>query len=51
MMSWSDVMSHLEGILLVVMCVIFIGITAWAYSPGMRKRMDDSAQIPLRDDH
>ncbi len=49
-MSWADVMTHLQGILLVMTVVIFWGIAAWTYSPRNRKRMDDSAQIPMRDD-
>ncbi len=49
-MSWSELMSHFEGVLLVLMMVIFIGIAVWAYAPRNRKRMDDSAQIPMRDE-
>ncbi len=36
--------------LLVLMVVIFCAIVAWTYAPRRRKRMDDSANIPLRDD-
>jgi len=50
-MSWSEIMTHIEGVLLVLMIVIFCGIALWAYSPKLRQRMDDSAQIPLREDH
>ena len=49
-MSWSDVATHFEGLLLVLMIVIFLGIAVWAYSPHARKRMDESANIPMRDD-
>lgn len=49
-MSWSDVMTHFEGVLLILMWVIFCAIAVWAYSPASRKRMDESAQIPLRED-
>jgi len=49
-MAWSEAISHVEGVLLVLMVIIFCAIAVWAYSPGMRKRMDDSAQIPMRDD-
>ncbi len=49
-MSWSDVTSHFEGVLLVLMFIIFCGIAVWAYSPHARKRMDESAHIPMHDD-
>jgi cbb3-type cytochrome oxidase subunit 3 len=49
-MSGGDLLSHFQGILLVVMMVIFCAIALWAYSPKNRKQMDDSAQIPFRDD-
>lgn len=49
-MNGSDIINHLQGILLALTVVIFWGIAAWAYSPKAKKRMDDSAQIPLRDD-
>ena len=49
-MDWSTIISHAQGVLLVLMIVIFIAITAWAYSPKSRQRMDDSANIPMRDE-
>jgi len=49
-MSFGDLMPHIQGVLLVLTVVIFCGIAAWAYSPKSRKQMDDSAQIPMRDD-
>lgn len=49
-MSWTDVITHLQGIMLVLTVVIFGGIAFWAYSPKSREHMDKSAQIPLRDD-
>ena len=49
-MNWMDIISHLQGILLVLTVLIFVGIAFWAYSPKSRRTMDDNAQIPLRDD-
>jgi len=49
-MNGAEFLSHLQGVLLVLTVVIFCGIALWAYSPKRRKQMDDSAQIPLRDD-
>ena len=49
-MTGADFVTHLQGILLGLTVFIFLVIAAWAYSPKTRKHMDDSAQIPLRDD-
>ncbi len=49
-MSWDQISSHLQGILLILSIVIFWAIAGWAYSPKSKKNMDDSAQIPMRDD-
>lgn len=50
-MDWMEFVTHLQGVLLILTVVIFVAIAAWAYSPKSRRVMDDSAQIPLRDDH
>jgi cytochrome c oxidase cbb3-type subunit IV len=32
------------------MMLIFIGIIAWAFWPGSKRRLERHAEIPLRDD-
>jgi cbb3-type cytochrome oxidase subunit 3 len=49
-MDWLGLTERLEMPLFLLMIVLFCAIVAWAYAPHQRKRMDDSAQIPLRDD-
>jgi cytochrome c oxidase cbb3-type subunit IV len=49
-MTLFDLLPHVQGVLLVLTVVIFLGIAWWAYSPKNRKQMDDDAQIPMRDD-
>ena len=50
-MDWLGLIDRLHAPLSVLMLVIFCAIVAWAYAPRRRAQMDDSAQIPLRDDH
>jgi cbb3-type cytochrome oxidase subunit 3 len=49
-MHWLDLIEQLHAPLSVLMLAIFCAIVAWAYAPRQRAAMDDSAQIPLRDD-
>lgn len=49
-MHWLDLIERLHAPLSVLMFAIFCAIVAWAYAPRRRAEMDDSAQIPLRDD-
>jgi cbb3-type cytochrome oxidase subunit 3 len=49
-MYWLTLAQRLETPLSVAMLVLFCAIVAWAYAPRRRKRMDDDARIPLRDD-
>jgi cbb3-type cytochrome oxidase subunit 3 len=49
-MDPTSFIDRLHTPLLVLMLVIFCAILAWTYAPRQRQRMDDSAQIPLRDD-
>lgn len=30
--------------------VLFVGVVFWAYRPKNRKKFEDAAQIPLKDD-
>lgn len=43
-------MSDLHALLTVVFFVIFVGIVALTYSKGQKSKLDEAAQIPLRDD-
>jgi cbb3-type cytochrome oxidase subunit 3 len=49
-MDFLAVIQHLHAPLSVLMLLIFCAIVAWAYAPRRRAQLDDSAQIPLRDD-
>jgi cbb3-type cytochrome oxidase subunit 3 len=50
-MDWLGLIGRLHAPLSVLILVIFCAIVAWAYAPRRRRQMDDSARIPLRDDH
>ena len=43
-------MATFHAIWTVVLFVVFIGIIAWAWSSKRKKRFDEAAQLPLRDD-
>jgi cbb3-type cytochrome oxidase subunit 3 len=49
-MDFLAFIQHLHAPLSVLMVLIFCAIVAWAYAPRRRRQLDDSAQIPLRDD-
>jgi len=40
----------LRELWVVWMMILFFGIVFWAYRPKNKKRFDDAAQIPLKDD-
>jgi cbb3-type cytochrome oxidase subunit 3 len=50
-MPWFDIAMLLRPVLLVLMALIMLGIVGWAYWPSRRARLEESALIPLRDDH
>ncbi len=35
----------------VLLVVVFVGIVVWVYRPKNRKRFEDTAKIPLKDDN
>lgn len=35
---------------LVFLVALFVGVVAFAFRPGTRKKYDEAAKIPLRDD-
>jgi len=39
-----------EQLWVVWLLLLFAGIIVWVYLPRNRKKMDDAASIPLRDD-
>jgi len=43
-------MSLFHSIWTVMLFVIFIGIVAWAWSRRQKKRFDDAANIPFKDE-
>jgi len=43
-------MSDLHAALTVLFFLVFVGIVAYTFSKGQKTKMDDAAQIPLRDD-
>jgi len=43
-------MSLFHSIWTLVLFVIFIGIVVWAFSRRQKKRFDDAANIPLKDE-
>ena len=49
-MLWHDIYMAVNGVALVLMMIVFIGIVAWAYSPKRRDSLQAHADIPLRDD-
>jgi cbb3-type cytochrome oxidase subunit 3 len=49
-MDWQQLIDRLHAPLALVMLALFCAIVAWTYAPARRRRMDESARIPLRDD-
>lgn len=49
-MDWQALIQSLHAPLSVLMLVIFVALAWWTYSPKRREQMNDSAQIPLRDE-
>lgn len=50
-MDWIALIERLHSPLSVLMLALFCAIVLWTYAPRRRRQMDDSARIPLRDDH
>ncbi|SEM09292.1 CcoQ/FixQ family Cbb3-type cytochrome c oxidase assembly chaperone [Halomonas caseinilytica] len=40
----------LNGIIIILLIVAFIGLTIWAYSKGRRAEFDEAARLPFADD-
>ena len=49
-MNVMNFYTQVAPILMVVVVLIFIGVTAWAYWPKHRARFERDGRIPLRDD-
>ncbi|MFZ9244989.1 MAG: cbb3-type cytochrome oxidase subunit 3 [Burkholderiaceae bacterium] len=43
-------MTDLHAALTVLFFLVFVGIVAYTYSKGQKSKMDEAAQIPLKDD-
>ena len=46
MLSWSFV----NGVFVVILLVLFLGITIWAWSPKRKKTYQKMAALPLEED-
>jgi cytochrome c oxidase cbb3-type subunit 4 len=40
----------IQSLWLVWLILLFVGIVAWVYWPKRKKRLDEAAHIPLKDD-
>ncbi|MDR5860777.1 cbb3-type cytochrome c oxidase subunit 3 [Halomonas eurihalina] len=40
----------LNGIIIILLIVAFVGLTLWAYSKGRRADFDEAAHLPFADD-
>jgi cbb3-type cytochrome oxidase subunit 3 len=43
-------MNDLHAALTVLFFLVFVGIVVYTYSKGQKSKMDEAAQIPLKDD-
>jgi cbb3-type cytochrome oxidase subunit 3 len=43
-------MNDLHAALTVLFFLLFVGIVVYTYSKGQKSKMDEAAQIPLKDD-
>ena len=46
----GEIYEFLRSLWVVWLMLIFLGIVAWAFWPGHKKRFEDDAKIPFRDD-
>jgi cytochrome c oxidase cbb3-type subunit IV len=49
-MSLHDIYQFAAQLWVVWLVLLFVGIIVWVYLPRNRKRMNDMADLPLRDD-
>jgi cytochrome c oxidase cbb3-type subunit 4 len=49
-MDLDGVYRLLREFWVVWMMILFLGIVFWAYRPKNKKKFDEAAQIPLKDD-
>lgn len=50
-MELSSLYAVARSLWVVWLMILFIGIVWWAFRPKNRKRFDDAAQIPFREDN
>jgi cytochrome c oxidase cbb3-type subunit IV len=48
--DFSEVMQTLRSLWLVWLVVLFAGIVWWAYRPKNKKRFEEDARIPFKDE-
>lgn len=46
----AEAYAFLKSLWTVWLVLLFVGIVAWVYWPGQRKKMEAHARIPLEDD-
>lgn len=39
-----------QGLLTILLMVLFVGIVIWAYSGGQKKRFDEASMLPFAED-
>lgn len=49
-MDLTSVMQTLQSLWLLWLIVVFVGIVWWAYRPKNKKRFEEDARIPFKDD-
>mgnify|MGYP001561730926 CR=1 FL=1 len=48
-MDWIAIYPTLKSLWVVWFAVLFVGIVVWVFWPSRRRRLEEHAQIPLRD--
>lgn len=48
-MDWIAIYPLLRSLWVIWFMALFVGIAAWAFWPTRRRRLEEHAQIPLRD--
>lgn len=49
-MDYATIASFAQTWGLVYMVALFVGVLVYAFRPGAKKKFDDAAQMPLRED-
>lgn len=49
-MNYNSVVSITQSLALVFFMVIFIGVVAYVFWPGNKRKFDDAARLPFEDE-